>query len=124
MLVRALLGVADLRARNLEDECAGVECLRRGMTARAVSYAMARTLMAGTVKPPALPGPSPCRIVNRRGANAFGGRQRADDPAPVPLMSVVAPNAAVHARRSTTSGVSAATLVTVSWLCRSPWQPQ
>ena len=58
VLVRPLLGVADLRPGDFEDERAGIQLLRRDrITARAVSYAIARTLIAGTVKPPASPRP-------------------------------------------------------------------
>jgi hypothetical protein len=73
VFVRTLLGVADLGPCDLEDEGAGVHLLRRAMTARAVTYDIARTLMAGTVKAArVVAAHRQVEVVNRRRPDAGG----------------------------------------------------
>ena len=58
VLGRALLGVAHLAAGDLEDDGARVELAEAArQAARAVSYDIMRTLIAGTVKPETSPRP-------------------------------------------------------------------
>ena len=58
VLVRPLLGVADLRARDLEDDGAGVELPSPRGTPRAPCSRTSRGCSSpGTVKPPASPRP-------------------------------------------------------------------